>query len=345
MLRHHVNLKSYHSFKFDVTAQNFYDIKNYQTRKELCLQDILRNKTYILWAGSNTIFHSSHTQTTIIHPSIYGIQIIQSWDTGDLIQVWASEDWTNFVIWTLDHGYHGLENLIDIPSSVGATPIQNIWAYGAEVKNYIHSVIFWDRHGVQQILSAEDCHFSYRDSIFKHDLYQQGMIASVIFDLPYYQAHSYHPQIWYQDITTYLQKHDIDSTALTPSHVANIVSKIRSSKLPDRHHIGTAWSFFKNPIIDQDQYKSLCQLHPDLDIKAYNIDDQYTKLSAGQLIELCGYKGYHTGHVWVYQKHALVLIHDGKGHCEELINLVTHIQHNVYTKFHINLEPEVCIVP
>ena len=245
-------------------------------------------------------------------------------------------NWHDFVRWTLGQNHLGLENLALIPGTVGAAPIQNIGAYGVEVKEYIDAVEAYDCQTNQWVsLSNKDCRFSYRHSVFK-DQPNRFVITAVIFDLP----KVWQPRISYADLANHFANCSVD--AITAPEIFKAVCAIRTQKLPDPKMIGNVGSFFQNPIVSNQQLQTLKEQF--LQIVSYPESDTHSKLAAGWLIDQCGFKGMQMGNVGVHDKQALVLTHRGGGNAMELLKLAGQIQKKVKETFGVELtvEPMIC---
>lgn len=298
---------------------------------------------FILGAGSNVVLPRQMAATVLLN-QMKGREI-----TNDgLLTVASGESWHELVLWSLSKGFAGLENLALIPGTVGAAPIQNIGAYGVEVKDTITQVTAWDfqDHCLVQF-TAHDCGFGYRDSIFK-DPSRQGpwdapryFITSVQFQLqPIHQATL---KTSYADLQEALRP---IAPRVTANDVAQAVTDIRQRKLPDPAMLGNAGSFFKNPIISRLQADQLKALYPDLPVYSIGPEPQpECKISAAWLIDRCGFKGVRRGSVGVHQAHALVLVHYGTGDQAALMALAQEIQQAVVARFGVYLEPEPLIIP
>lgn len=271
-----------------------------------------------------------------------GIKVLSETDQSVLVQVAAGESWNDFVQWAVDRQLGGLENMVDIPSLIGSVAVSNIWAYGQEASQIISEVL-----GVNlttqtiQKLSAEECEFAYRESIFKQELLDQFIITHVVFELPRIDE-EYVFTTSYKDIQTFFATETIDFEALSPRDkqqtLLQAIRQIRASKLPNPAEVGTAGSYFKNPKIWIPQREELVQQYPDLVF--WEEGEDLIKLSAGQLIELAGWKGKSLGSATVSPKHALVILNTGtKG--VDIADLAQQIQESVLEKFGISLEPEV----
>ena len=297
----------------------------------------------ILGAGSNVVLHAPISATVLLS-QIKGRHI-----TADgLLSAGAGENWHELVMWSLDQGYGGLENLALIPGTVGAAPVQNIGAYGVEISERLVSITAWDfQTNTLRTLSKTDCGFGYRYSIFKDPAVQgpwdqpRFFITQITLQLsPIADAQA---NIAYADLNAVFAQQERPPG---PRDVANAVINIRRRKLPDPAEIGNVGSFFKNPIISNVQAKSLRLLHPDL--PQYPLTDHgndHCKISAAWLIERCGFKGARRGDVGVHQGHALVLVNHGGGTGREILALAHEIQQAVVAKFGVFLEPEPIFFP
>jgi len=288
----------------------------------------------VLGGGSNVVLPSQLLGLTLLM-DMDVIEVIQNTDAGVQLRVAAGVSWHHFVGWTLDHGYGGLENLALIPGTVGAAPIQNIGAYGVEVKDYVEHVEAFDCESMQWVkLYQSDCQFSYRNSIFKTNP-SRYVISNVVFNLP----HTWQPRITYADLQSYFVNRSIDSIA--PKDIFTAVCAIRSQKLPDPKVIGNVGSFFQNPIVSNSHLLILKEQYPK--IVSYTESATHSKLAAGWLIDQCGFKGMQSGAVGVHDKQALVLTHRGNGSASELLALAKTIQGAVKERYGVDLviEPVV----
>ncbi len=342
------SLLEYNTMGFDVTAKHFYEINSLSDIDGLILNRNLKDdKILILGGGSNILFSDEYFDGTIIHSNLKGIivslndnEISDDCNPSDLdtviIRCMSGESWKDFVDFTISHNLYGLENLVDIPGSVGASPVQNIGAYGVEVKDCIDCVYTIDlTNGDRVIFNNEDCHFAYRDSIFKKEENKKYFIISVDFKL----RKNAELKLDYGNVKEYLHKKNIDSPTL--SDVANSIKAIRGEKLPEVGVVGSAGSFFQNPVVSNDIYQSLKERFPDM--PSYP-NDKGVKIPAGWLIDKAGWKGYRENHVGVWDKQALVLVHYGGGKPQEIMNLMKKIQDSVKEMFEIEIQPEVNII-
>lgn len=284
-----------------------------------------------LGGGSNVVLPAQLLGLTLLM-DIDFIEVLENHAAKTRLRVGAGVNWHDFVGWTLDQNYRGLENLALIPGTVGAAPIQNIGAYGVEAKEYIDLVEAYDCQTNQWVsLSNKDCRFSYRHSVFK-DESNRFVITAVIFDLP----KVWQPRISYADLANHFANHSVD--AITASAIFDAVCAIRTQKLPDPKVIGNVGSFFQNPVISNQQLQSLKEQFPQ--IVSYPESATHSKLAAGWLIDQCGFKGMQMGNVGVHDKQALVLTHRGGGNAGELVGLAGQIQQRVKETFGVDLIPE-----
>ncbi|RDJ00627.1 UDP-N-acetylmuramate dehydrogenase [Dyella solisilvae] len=300
----------------------------------LAFPAVRQGKLLVLGEGSNMLF-TGDFDGTVLAMATRGVQVEQD---GELarIAVAAGERWDDFVRWTLGQGYAGLENLILIPGTVGAAPIQNIGAYGAEVAEFIESVEAWDTQEQRvAVLDRTACAFAYRDSVFKH---QPGryIVTAVRFALP----RSHELRLDYAGIREELARMGVDKPA--PFHVAEAVVHLRTKKLPDPAVIGNAGSFFKNPIVDASVGEALKQEHPEL-VSWIGADGRW-KLSAAWLIERSGFKGEREGDAGISNRHALVLVNHGRASGAQLWAFAQRVIEGVQAKFGVRLEPEPVVV-
>lgn len=329
-----ISMKPYGTFGVEAKARYFATFTEAQ-ELQILLKKYADLPFLILGEGSNMLF-TQDFQGIVLCNRIKGISVGK--DGVGKVRVGAGENWHEFVLWTLEHGYYGLENLSLIYGSVGASPMQNIGAYGVEVKQYITQVLAYhtETHEIH-IFSNADCEFGYRSSVFKTTQKGKYVILYVEFDLPT----TPHLHLAYGDIQKTLADMQIDLP--TPKDVSQAIIQIRQSKLPNPMEIGNAGSFFKNPEIMLSQYESLKQQYPAL--PAYPAPKVHeVKVPAGWLIEQAGWKGYRRGDAGVHQKQALVLVNYGKATGKAIWELAQEIQADIEQKFGIQLTPEVNIV-
>ena len=295
----------------------------------------------VLGGGSNLLF-AGDPQGAVLALGAQRIRIVEDDDDVAIVRADAGVEWHALVLWTLGHGLAGLENLALIPGTVGAAPIQNIGAYGIEVREHIHAVEAFERAtGALRRLSAVDCAFAYRDSLFKREP-ERFVVTAVEFALSRTPA----LRLDYAGLGDELAAMGVDATTadtVRPSLVAEAVCRIRRRKLPDPAVLGNAGSFFKNPVVPVAQADALKAAHPALPMFRGN-DDATRKLSAAWLIDACGWKGHRDGDAGVAATHALVLVNHGHATGAQLLDLARRIAASVQNRFDVALEPEPRIV-
>ncbi len=332
-----INLVSYNTFGVTAFAKYFSKITSIEDIKEVINKNKdLNEKLLILGGGSNVLF-TQNPDVWVLKSEITGIRIIDEDDDFVWIEAYGGEDWHSFVMQSLKQGWYGLENLALIPGCVGASPIQNIGAYGVEVKDLIREVYAVDlENGDELVFDNNACRFSYRNSIFKQELKGHIFIYKVIFRL----KKSPEINITYQALKDELEKENISNP--NPVDIANAVIKVRQSKLPDPAEIGNSGSFFKNPEISTETFQVLKGKFPKM--PHYPATGGKIKLAAGWLIDRAGWKGYRNGNIGVHKKQALVLVNYGGGTGKEILNLSEKIILDVQSKFGITLVREVNII-
>ena len=337
-MKTNVNLKTYNSFGFPAVAKYFVEINDIQQLEALITTDIFKQEKHlILSGGNNVLFQSAVFDGLVIFINTKGIEILQEDENEVVVHAQAGEDWPDFVKFTVSKGWHGLENLAHIPGKVGAAPVQNIGAYGIELKDsFLQCKAMNLATGETKVFSKEDCRFGYRESIFKSELKGQFVITSVDFLL----KKNAPLHLDYGNIKAYLEQNGIEAPTLQQLHDA--ICAIRDAKLPDVKQIGSAGSFFKNPVIEAAQFEALQKDFPN--IPHYDEPNGKVKVPAGWLIEQSGWKGWRDEHVGVYDKQALVLVHYGGGKGLDIVELARKIQDSVEAKFGIRISPEVNFV-
>lgn len=333
VIQENISLKPYNTFGIDVTAKRFISVNHVRE-----LQYILRREqdVFLLSGGSNMLL-TKDIDSLVIHLNIKGIQVKEDWKYA-YVTASAGEDWHEFVLWCLNMNYGGLENLSLIPGNVGTSPIQNIGAYGVEVKDLItqvNGVELGTAHPVSY--TNEECQFGYRNSIFKNELKGKVALTSVTFRLTK-DRHKLNTS--YGAIESELEAQNI--TNPTIRDVSNAVINIRQSKLPDPKKIGNSGSFFKNPVISKDQFDKLKADYPN--IPSYPVSDTEIKVPAGWLIEQAGFKGKRFGDYGVHEKQALVLVNYDNASGKDIYALAQKIQQTILDTFGISLEIEVNVI-
>jgi len=333
------SLLHFNTFGIEAKAANFCEITCIDDLIELKTKNILDPcKLLILGGGSNILFTEDY-DGLVLKNSVSGINVLRENDNHVWVKVGSGVVWHNFVIHCIDNDWGGVENLSLIPGTVGAAPMQNIGAYGEEIKNVFESLeAFEISSGDMKIFDNATCDFGYRESIFKHKVKGEYIITSVTFRL---SKSDHSLNISYGAIQETLEKNAISRPTI--KDVSDAVIEIRQSKLPDPKKIGNAGSFFKNPTIDKIDYEALEAEFPTM--PSYQLPGDQFKIPAGWLIEQCGWKGKKIGDIGVHENQALVLVNYGKGKGVEIKKLALEIQKSVSDKFGILLSPEVNFVP
>lgn len=334
-MQHNISLKRFNTFGVEATAKNFIEINNENDLVSIFQQGIFHEPFFILGGGSNVLF-TKNFDGTILKINNKGIQhFIEG--NNIFITAAAGEVWNDLVWYCIDLQFPGLENMALIPGSVGASPVQNIGAYGTELMDVFYTCRAFDTYtGDLKTFTNKECAFSYRDSIFKSKYKGRYIILSVTYKLKVHTALN----TSYGAIGSELNKRSITNPSI--KDVAEVVSHIRVEKLPDPSTVGNAGSFFKNPIITAEKLHTLIEVLPD--IAHYTLKDNLYKIAAGWLIESCGWKGRSEGYVTIWKNQALVITNSGEATGIEIYNTSTKIINDVFEKFNIKLEREVNIL-
>ncbi|RYY50888.1 MAG: UDP-N-acetylmuramate dehydrogenase [Chitinophagaceae bacterium] len=334
-MEEHVSLKNYNSFGIDASARYFAKFSDVSTLAAL-LASNPGLPTFILGGGSNILL-TRDVAGIVLKNEISGISLVKEDERHVYLKAGAGENWHQFVQFCIQKNLAGVENLSLIPGNVGASPMQNIGAYGVEIKDVFHSLEAY--HLTERKLvefSLSDCEFGYRESVFKGKLRGQFVITAVTFRLSKQPVFN----VSYGAIQQELELMGV--TELSIANISAAVIRIRSSKLPNPAVIGNAGSFFKNPTIDEAHYRDLKTRFPSL--VAYELGNNNFKLAAGWLIEQCGWKGYRKGDAGCHDKQALVLVNYGNATGAEVLALSNEIIESVYKKFSVELSREVNII-
>ena len=337
-MKTNVNLRPYNSFGFDALAKYFIEINAIDDLQTLIRSgELKKHKTLILSGGNNVLFQKDVFDGLVVYINTKGVEILREDENEIIVRALSGEDWPNFVRFCVSKDWHGIENLAHIPGKVGAAPVQNIGAYGMELKDsFLQCEAIELTTGDKRVFTKEECCFGYRESIFKSELKGQYVITSVDFLL----KKNAPLNLEYGNIKAYLEQNGIKNPSMQQLHDA--ICAIRDSKLPDVKQIGSAGSFFKNPVISAEQFEALQQDYPN--IPHYPDAEGMVKVPAGWLIEQEGWKGWRNEHVGVYDKQALVLVHYGGGKGQDIVELAHKIQDSVEAKFGIRISPEVNFV-
>ena len=330
------SLKNYNTFGIEAKAKQFIAVHNVDELRAVLAQNKYQKK-FILGGGSNMLL-TKDIEALVIHIDLKGKKIIKETDDFVWVESQAGENWHELVIWSIDQNFGGLENMSLIPGNVGTTPVQNIGAYGTEIKDTFDSCeAMTIENQEMKTFSNSDCHFGYRESVFKNECKDQHIITSVVFKLT---KHNHKINTSYGDITTELAKHNIVNPTL--KDVSNAVIAIRQSKLPDPKELGNSGSFFKNPILLKTDFEKIHQKFPEM--KYYEVSETEVKVPAGWLIEQAGYKGKRFGDAGIHKNQALVLVNYGNATGQEILDVSKNIQETIFKTFGIQIEAEVNVI-
>ena len=330
------SLKNYNTFGIEAKAKEFVSVHSSDELIEI-LQQRPASKKFILGGGSNMLL-TQDVDALVIHLDLKGKKIIDENDDFVWVESQAGENWHEFVLWTIDQNFGGLENLSLIPGNVGTTPIQNIGAYGVEIKDTF--VLCEAIHIETQellVFTNEKCKFGYRESIFKNEIKDEFVITSVVFKLT---KRNHKLNTSYGAIEAELEKKHIKNPSL--KDVSNAVIAIRQSKLPDPKELGNSGSFFKNPVILKSDFEKIQQKFPDM--PHYLVTETEVKVPAGWLIEQAGFKGKRFGDAGIHKHQALVLVNYGNATGQEILEVSKNIQKTILDTYGIAIEAEVNII-
>jgi UDP-N-acetylmuramate dehydrogenase len=345
IVEQNVPLQAHNSFGIVAKARALVRVRGASNIHELLRNpDLGPVPKFVLGGGSNIVL-TGDVKPLVLKVEVTGRRVIEDGPRATIVEAGAGENWHEFVGWTLAQGFPGLENLALIPGTVGASPVQNVGAYGVELQDRFESLDAIDLvTGKEFTLDAAQCAFRYRDSVFKHVAAKEGdfglagraLILRVRMRLP----KPWKPVLGYVDLQRKIQETGLREPS--PSQIYDWVCAIRSGKLPDPRVIGNAGSFFKNPTVTPEQCQDIIARDPN--IVHYPMPDGTVKLAAGWLIDACGWKGKSVGNAGVYEKQALVLVNRGGATGGEVVTLARAIQTSVYERFGIRLEPEPVVV-
>jgi len=326
------SLLNYNTFGLDVKTKYFLEFDSEEDLIDILKQRLVReNPLLVVGQGSNLLFLNDF-DGVVLHSAIRGIQTVEETEDAVLIEVGSGVIWDDLVGYCVKQGWSGIENLSLIPGETGAAAIQNISAYGVEIKDVVQKVkTIRIADGQSSVFEQEACHYAYRESVFKKELKGQFIVTSVIIRLskkPVFNLSYNH-----------LEKEVLKNGTMNLENIRNTIIRIRESKLPDPKVLGNAGSFFMNPVVKRERYETLQLQYPDM--PHYFVSEQEEKIPAGWLIEQCGWKGRTIGNVGVHAKQALVLINCGGAKGKEIAELAAMIQQSVAGRFGINLIPEV----
>lgn len=325
------SLKLHNTFGIDAKCSRFVEFAHEEEVVKFVTDGELTEPFFVLGGGANILF-TKDFNGTILHSAIKDVH-----RDGNLLRFGSGVEWDSVVSYAVENGLYGSENLSIIPGDVGASAVQNIGAYGVEVKDLIKSVEAIDlRSGEKVVFSNEDCQYGYRQSRFKNEWKGRYFITYVTYRF----EKEFRPKLEYGNILSYLESHGKNKP--TAQELRNAIIEIRNSKLPDTKVLGNGGSFFINPIVGRAKFEELRKDYPEM--PHYTIDEEHEKIPAGWLIEKCGWKGKSLGRAGVYEKQALVLVNRGGASGEEILNLCRAICDDVKKQFDIEIHPEVNII-
>lgn len=335
-IQENISLKPYNTFGIDAKARAFVSVSSIDELKYVLGLSHYPN-IFILGGGSNMLL-TKDMDELVVHINLKGIEIVSETENSVIVKANAGENWHEFVLWCLANDFGGVENLSLIPGNVGSAPIQNIGAYGVELKDvFVSCEALHIAPKTLKTFSKADCRFGYRESIFKQDVKGQYIITSVMFQL---SKHSHQLHTEYGAIDTELETIGIQNPTI--QDVSKAVIAIRESKLPNPKEIGNSGSFFKNPVILKSHYETLRRNFSDM--PNYVVSESEVKVPAGWLIEKAGFKGKTLGNYGVHKKQALVLVNYGGANGSDILNLAYLIQKTIKQIFDISIETEVNII-
>lgn len=339
MIFENYSLKQLNTFGLDVKANYFSKFNTLTELRELLRQTQKEQRKLLVLGGGSNVLFTQNFQGIVLQNGLKGIEIVKQEKEWIWIKASAGETWHEFVLWTIQHQYAGIENLSLIPGCVGAAPMQNIGAYGTELKDVFEELEAAEiATGSLTTFNHPDCKFGYRESVFKHELKNQFVIVSVTLKLqnlnvsPHYQF-----KTDYGDIQAKLNEMQVNELSLKA--VSDAIISIRTSKLPDPKELGNAGSFFKNPVIEKSAFEKIKEHYPFA--PCYPAENNKVKVPAGWLIEQCGWKGKRVGNTGAHARQALVLVNYGNATGKEIWECAQAIQKSVFEKFGITMEPEV----
>jgi len=326
------SLKNYNSFRVNHKANFFLKIENDKSLIDFLSDKKFKNEKKLIIGGGSNILFTKDYEGVVLYNCIKGIHILEENDNHIKLKVGSGENWDDFVKFCVNKNWYGIENLSLIPGSVGAVPIQNIGAYGVEIKDYIYDVNGIDlKNNLKKTYTNKSCDFEYRDSIFKRELKNNFFVTEVTFILNKNKKFT----------LDYSELKNINGQNLTIQNVRDKIIEIRNSKLPDPKLLANAGSFFKNPVINIKIAKNIKEKYNDF--KYYQINESMVKISAAWLIEKSGWKGHKEKNIGVYNKHALVLVNYSSENGKDIKILSKKIKESVLEKFNVTLEKEVNI--
>ena len=335
-IQHQYSLKNHNTFGIEAKAKQFIAVRSVE-ELQLVLKQNSNKNIFILGGGSNMLL-TKDIDALVIHIDLKGKKVIDEDENYVWVESQAGENWHDFVLYTIEHNYGGLENMSLIPGNVGTTPVQNIGAYGTEIKDtFVSCQAVAIKNQELKTFTKKECNFGYRESIFKKEVKDQYIITSVVYKLT---KKEHKINVSYGDIISELAKNNIAIPTL--KEISNAVIAIRKSKLPDPKELGNSGSFFKNPILNRSDFIKIQQQFPEM--KFYDISETEVKVPAGWLIEQAGFKGKRFGDAGIHKNQALVLVNYGNATGQEILDVSKNIQDTIYKMFGIHIEAEVNVI-
>lgn len=337
-----LSLKPYNQFGVDVSAKYFTAPENAEEVKEIITNPDLKREQKIILGGGNNVLFVDDYDGLVIKPEITGREVIDQDDQKVLLKVGAGEDWDKLVRWTVDQGWGGMENLVEIPAVVGGAVSQNIGAYGQEVADVVEKIetINLDT-GQEKVFTKKDCQFEYRSSVFKDELKNKFLITYVYLKLIPEDA-GYEMNYDYASL-----KKELEKQAEPPFNLKQIMEAVasqRANNLPNINHYGSCGCFFTNPVVKNEKFEQLKEELPDLVSYPCDKGDNWVKIPAGKLVDECGWKGHWEENVGVSEKHALCLVTEHQASGKEILDLANKIREDVAENYGVDLEFEVNVL-
>lgn len=331
------SLKQLNTFGIEANAKMLTTVESVEDLQRVIKQPKLKDELKLVLGGGSNLLLTQDFPGVVIHNNIMGVEVEKEDDAHVWVRAGAGELWHDFVLKTLQMNLSGIENLSLIPGRVGAAPMQNIGAYGVELKETFDSLQAVDIDtGAMVVFNNEQCEFGYRDSVFKNKYKDKFVITSVTFKL----NKTFTPRLEYGDIRKTLA--DLNISDINPTTVSQAVIHIRQNKLPDPSVLGNAGSFFKNPVVPKDKYENLLTQFPG--IPGFHQHDNLVKIPAAWMIEQCGWKGKRVGDAATHEKQPLVLVNHGQATGRDILTLAQQIHNAVLDKFGVEIIPEVNII-
>ncbi len=332
-----IALESRNSFHLSVVARELIEYGSEEDLRAIFANAESAPKGWMVLSGGNNVLFKSDVEQTLLTPTAVGIEVVEECDETTTIRVEAGAEWDDVVEWCVERGLWGIENLSLIPGKAGAAPVQNIGAYGVELKDVVVSVEYFDPLALDTyILMGDECNFGYRESIFKRELKGRAIVTAITIRLTKRE----NPRCGYADVMARVEERG----GATLRNIREVICEIRREKLPDPEELGNAGSFFKNPAVDNAKAEELKAQYPNMPLYTIDNDPTRKKLAAGWLIDQVGMKGYREGSVGVHTRQALVLVNYGGATGEQIVELSQRIRSMVVERFGVEIESEVNII-